>query len=60
MHDVYIITDCLETKAISNLLNNVWKYQNNAFYVTEWKMSKNIKSMKISVRHLLSNEIQTV
>ena len=51
IHGVYIITDYLENKAISYLLNNVWKYQNYALYVTEWKMSKNIKTMKISVWH---------
>ena len=34
IHEVYI-TDYLEIKAISYLLNNVWKYQNYALYVTE-------------------------
>ena len=34
-HEVYIITDYLEYKAISDLLNNVWKYKNYALYVTE-------------------------
>ena len=48
IHEVYILTDYLENKAISFLLNNVWKYQNNALYVTELKMSKNIESMKIT------------
>ena len=52
IHEVYIITDYLENKAISDLLY-VWKYQNKALYVTEWKMSKNIKTMKNSVWHLL-------
>ena len=51
MHEVYIITDYIENKAISDLLNDVWKYQNYALYVTEWKMSKNIKTIKISVWH---------
>ena len=49
IHEVYIITDYLENKAISDLLNDVCKYQNYALYVTEWKMSKNIKTMKNSV-----------
>ena len=35
IHEVYIITAYLENKAISGLLNNVWKYQNYALYVTE-------------------------
>ena len=35
IHEVYIITDYLENKAISDLLNDVWKYQNYALYVTE-------------------------
>ena len=35
IHDVYIITDYLENKAILDLLNDVWKYQNYALYVTE-------------------------
>ena len=56
IHEVYIITDYLENKAISYLLNNVWKYQNYALYVTEWKMSKNIKTMKISVWHYEKDE----
>ena len=30
MKYIYIITDYLENKAISDLLNNVWKYQNYA------------------------------
>ena len=46
-----IITDYLENKAISDLWNNVWKFQNYALYATEWKMSKNINTMKISVWH---------
>ena len=33
----------------NNVTNNVWKYQHYALYVTEWKISKNKKTMRISV-----------
>ena len=35
IHEVYIITDYLENKAISDLLNDVLKYQNYAMYASE-------------------------